>query len=157
MKVCWTLTHNSDMSPQHDIFNNVIEHFSASEEGVRTAAAFSAGICACPVVFIFVLTGPSSGNIAIGNLHQFLPAILRISESDPSKRLLSLHALKEVRKITFPEARAEPMTISSRWSRTDRTASSNPSQTSSGSLSSATPHRIPKNQLGTSQPPVWES
>ncbi|KIM50021.1 hypothetical protein SCLCIDRAFT_12402, partial [Scleroderma citrinum Foug A] len=67
-----------DMSPQHDIFNNVIEHFSASEEGVRTAAAFSAG------------------NIAIGNLHQFLPAILRISESDPSKRLLSLHALKEV-------------------------------------------------------------
>ncbi|KAL4071187.1 armadillo-type protein [Scleroderma yunnanense] len=67
-----------DMSPQHDIFNNVIDHFSADEEGTRTAAAFAAG------------------NIAIGNLHQFLPAILRIAESDPSKRLLSLHALKEV-------------------------------------------------------------
>ena len=36
------------------------------------------------------------GNIAIGNLHQFLPAILRVAESDPHKKLLSLHALKEV-------------------------------------------------------------
>ncbi|KAF9229840.1 TIP120-domain-containing protein [Gyrodon lividus] len=67
-----------DMSPQHDVFDNAIEHFSAEEEGVRTAAAFAAG------------------NIAIGNLHLFLPAILKVAEHDPSKRLLSLHALKEV-------------------------------------------------------------
>ncbi|KIJ68853.1 hypothetical protein HYDPIDRAFT_82664 [Hydnomerulius pinastri MD-312] len=67
-----------DMSPQQDIFHNTIEHFSAEEEEIRTAAAFSAG------------------NIAIGNLHQFLPVILKVTENDPSKRLLSLHALKEV-------------------------------------------------------------
>ncbi|KAH7884046.1 armadillo-type protein [Phlebopus sp. FC_14] len=67
-----------DMSPQHDTFNNVIDHFSAEEEEIRTAAAFAAG------------------NIAIGNLHQFLPTILKVTETDPTKRLLSLHALKEV-------------------------------------------------------------
>ncbi|KAI6094438.1 armadillo-type protein [Pisolithus croceorrhizus] len=67
-----------DMSPQQDIFYNVIEHFSSEEEGVRTAAAFAAG------------------NIAIGNLHLFLPVILNIAENDSSKRLLSLHSLKEV-------------------------------------------------------------
>ncbi|KAI6142115.1 armadillo-type protein [Pisolithus tinctorius] len=67
-----------DMSPQQDVFNNVIDHFSSEEEGVRTAAAFAAG------------------NIAIGNLHLFLPVILKIAENDPLKRLLSLHALKEV-------------------------------------------------------------
>jgi len=39
------------------------------------------------------------GNIAIGNLHQFLPVILRVAESDPHKKLLSLHALKEVCKL----------------------------------------------------------
>lgn len=38
----------------------------------------------------------NKGNIAIGNLHLFLPAILKVAEQDPSKRLLSLHALKEV-------------------------------------------------------------
>ncbi|KAF9235878.1 armadillo-type protein [Melanogaster broomeanus] len=67
-----------DMSPQHQVFDNAIEHFSAEEEEIRTAAAFAAG------------------NIAIGNLHLFLPAILKVAEHDPSKRLLSLHALKEV-------------------------------------------------------------
>ncbi|KAI3602368.1 cullin-associated nedd8-dissociated protein 1 [Moniliophthora roreri] len=67
-----------DMSPQQDIFNHAIEHFSAEQEEVRSAAAFAAG------------------NIAIGNLHQFLPAIVKMVQSDPKKRLLSLHALKEV-------------------------------------------------------------
>ncbi|KAH7907426.1 armadillo-type protein [Hygrophoropsis aurantiaca] len=67
-----------DMSPQQDIFSNTIEHFAAEEEEIRTAAAFAAG------------------NIAIGNLNQFLPAILKVAESNPQKKLLSLHALKEV-------------------------------------------------------------
>ncbi|OAX40483.1 TIP120-domain-containing protein [Rhizopogon vinicolor AM-OR11-026] len=67
-----------DMSKQQDTFTSTIEHFAAEEEEIRTAAAFAAG------------------NIAIGNLHQFLPAILRVAESDPQKKLLSLHALKEV-------------------------------------------------------------
>ncbi|KAF9007899.1 armadillo-type protein [Cyathus striatus] len=67
-----------DMSPQVDIFNNVIDHFAADQEEIRSAAAFAAG------------------NIAVGNLHQFLPVILKMVENEPSKRLLALHAAKEV-------------------------------------------------------------
>jgi cullin-associated NEDD8-dissociated protein 1 len=66
------------MSPQQEIFNYAIEHFSAEQEEVRAAASFAAG------------------NIAIGNLHQFLPIIVKMVQSDQKKRLLSLHALKEV-------------------------------------------------------------
>ncbi|KAF9016837.1 ARM repeat-containing protein [Hymenopellis radicata] len=67
-----------DMSPQSEIFTHAIEHFSSEQEDIKAAAAFAAG------------------NIAIGNLHQFLPVIVKMVESDPKKRLLSLHALKEV-------------------------------------------------------------
>lgn len=66
-----------DMSAQSDIFTHAIEFFTAEEEEVRTAAAFCAG------------------NIAIGNLHKFLPALVNMVQNDPKKRLLSLHALKE--------------------------------------------------------------
>lgn len=38
----------------------------------------------------------AAGNIAIGNLQQFLPAIVKMVESDPKRRLLALHAAKEV-------------------------------------------------------------
>lgn len=69
---------NSDMSPQHEIFNQAIDRFGSEQEEVRTAAAFAAG------------------NIAVGNLHHFLPAIVKMVETDQSKRLLALHALKEV-------------------------------------------------------------
>ena len=73
------LTHTfSDMSPQQEIFNQAIEKFTAEQEEVRTAAAFAAG------------------NIAVGNLHHFLPLIVKMVEHDQEKRLLSLHALKEV-------------------------------------------------------------
>ncbi|KAF8651021.1 hypothetical protein AX16_004955 [Volvariella volvacea WC 439] len=72
----WVLC--SDLSIQHDIFPNAIAFFTAEQEELRSAAAFAAG------------------NIAIGNLHQYLPAIVKLVESDPKKRLLSLHALKEV-------------------------------------------------------------
>ena len=86
------------MSPQHDTFNNAIDHFSAEEEEIRTAAAFAAGVLtiANSTVLCVFLSVYTSGNIAIGNLHQFLPAILKVTENDPAKRLLSLHALKEV-------------------------------------------------------------
>jgi len=47
-------------------------------EEMRAAAAFAAG------------------NIAVGNLHRFLPAIVNMVEVDPRKRLLALHAAKEV-------------------------------------------------------------
>ncbi|KZT08972.1 TIP120-domain-containing protein [Laetiporus sulphureus 93-53] len=67
-----------DMSLQENIFSQVIERFSADQEEVRTAAAFAAG------------------NIAVGNLHHFLPVIVKMVQHDSEKRLLSLHALKEV-------------------------------------------------------------
>ncbi|KAG6828860.1 hypothetical protein H0H92_006567 [Tricholoma furcatifolium] len=67
-----------DMSTQKDIFSNAIDLFGSEQEEKRVAAAFAAG------------------NIAIGNLQLFLPAIVKLAESDPKKRLLSLHALKEV-------------------------------------------------------------
>ncbi|KAJ7646186.1 armadillo-type protein [Mycena rosella] len=61
-----------------EIFRDTIEHFAAEQEEIRAAASFAAG------------------NIAIGSLQQFLPAIVKIVKSDAKKRLLSLHALKEV-------------------------------------------------------------
>ncbi|KAG5641254.1 hypothetical protein DXG03_005660, partial [Asterophora parasitica] len=67
-----------DMAPQKEVFSNAIDHFASEQEEVRVAAAFAAG------------------NIAIGNLQQFLPAIVGLVKSDSKKRLLSLHALKEV-------------------------------------------------------------
>ncbi|KAF9482351.1 TIP120-domain-containing protein [Pholiota conissans] len=67
-----------DMSNQRDIFVLVVDHFTSDQEDIRAAAAFAAG------------------NIAIGNLHQFLPVIIKMIESDPKKRLLALHAAKEV-------------------------------------------------------------
>ncbi|TBU30790.1 TIP120-domain-containing protein [Dichomitus squalens] len=67
-----------DMSPQQEIFNQAIERFAAEQEEVRTAAAFAAG------------------NIAVGNLHHFLPLIVKMVEHDQEKRLLSLHAIKEI-------------------------------------------------------------
>ena len=44
-----------------------------------------------------MLTQRYQGNIAIGNLHQFLPVLVKMVENDPEKRLLSLHSLKEAR------------------------------------------------------------
>ena len=85
------------MSLQTDIFNNAIDHFGAEQEEIRTAAAFAAG--SSTVFFwpsISMLTRCHAGNMAIGNLNLFLPAILKLVQSDAKKRLLSLHALKEV-------------------------------------------------------------
>ncbi|KZV77591.1 TIP120-domain-containing protein [Peniophora sp. CONT] len=67
-----------DMTPNRDLFNQAIELFGSDQEDVRVAAAFAAG------------------NITIGNLHQFLPALVKLVQGDAQKRLLALQALKEV-------------------------------------------------------------
>lgn len=36
------------------------------------------------------------GNVAIGNLHQFLPPLVKLVQGDSQRRLLALQALKEV-------------------------------------------------------------
>jgi cullin-associated NEDD8-dissociated protein 1 len=66
------------MTPNRDIFSQAIELFGAEQEDVRLAAAFAAG------------------NIAIGNFHHFLPPLVKLVQGDTQKRLLALHALKEV-------------------------------------------------------------
>lgn len=71
------------MSNQQEIFRDAIEHFASEQEEIRAAASFAAG------------------NIAIGSLQQFLPAIVKIVKSDAKKRLLSLHALKEVHCLSL--------------------------------------------------------
>lgn len=86
------------MSPQQDIFNQAIERFTAEQEEVRTAAAFAAGGFPDLQPVIQLLTC-FIGNIAVGNLHHFLPLIVKMVEHDQERRLLSLHALKEVRWI----------------------------------------------------------
>ncbi len=47
------------------------------------------------------LTEVNTGNMAVGNLHHFLPLIVKLVERDQEKRLLSLHALKEVCTSSF--------------------------------------------------------
>ena len=66
------------MSIQSDVFAHAIDLFASEQEEIRSAAAFAAG------------------NIAIGNLQQFLPHIVKMVETDAKKRLLALHAAKEV-------------------------------------------------------------
>ncbi|KAG8804387.1 hypothetical protein FRC19_011274 [Serendipita sp. 401] len=66
------------MSIQSNVFNDVLQFYTADSESVRSAAAFA------------------SGNICIGNTHIFLPIIVNIIQKDPSRRILALHAIKEV-------------------------------------------------------------
>lgn len=86
----------SDMSPQQEVFNGAIELFASDQEDVRTAAAFAAGQPFFLSLSSHNLTSSLPGNIAIGNLNLFLPFIVHLVKQDDSKRLLALHALKEV-------------------------------------------------------------
>ncbi|KZV81117.1 TIP120-domain-containing protein [Exidia glandulosa HHB12029] len=67
-----------DMAQQSDVFTVCLDYFAAESEELRSAAAFAAG------------------NITIGNTHVFLPHLLKLVQSSSEKRLLCLHALKEV-------------------------------------------------------------
>lgn len=83
------------MWAQQDIFNQAIERFAAEQEEIRTAASFAAGLMFLTRM-ISKYTHFWAGNIAVGNLQHFLPVIVKMVETDSQKRLLSLHALKEV-------------------------------------------------------------
>ncbi|KAG9023812.1 hypothetical protein FRB95_012465 [Tulasnella sp. JGI-2019a] len=67
-----------DMANQQEVFNNSLVLFSGESETVRAAAAFAAG------------------NIAVGSLQTFLHPLISQMQGDQEKRLLTLHALKEV-------------------------------------------------------------
>jgi cullin-associated NEDD8-dissociated protein 1 len=86
----------SDMSNQTDVFNNALGFFKSDSEEVRSAAAFAVGAS-----FGFRVVNREAdimvvGNIAIGSQDRFLPVIIKQVQSDDEKRLLSMHALKEV-------------------------------------------------------------
>ncbi|KAL5534786.1 hypothetical protein ACEPAG_1250 [Sanghuangporus baumii] len=61
-----------------DLFATAIELLGSPDEEIRSAASFA------------------TGNIAIGNVQLFLPTIVKLIQKDKDKRLLALHALKEV-------------------------------------------------------------
>lgn len=84
------------MSPQPEVFNIAIEYFSDEQEEVRTAAAFAAGTPKKLHVWACYTDHRPIGNVAVGNLPQFLPALVKMVQHDAGKRLLSLHSLKEV-------------------------------------------------------------
>ncbi|KAG8723447.1 hypothetical protein FRC09_003293 [Ceratobasidium sp. 395] len=67
-----------DMSNQAEVLDNALGFFKSDSEEVRSAAAFAVG------------------NIAIGSQERFLPVIVKQVQTDEEKRLLSMHALKEV-------------------------------------------------------------
>lgn len=67
-----------DFAQMKDLFNIAIDLLGSTDEEIRSAASFA------------------TGNIAIGNLHLFLPAIVKLVQTNKDKRLLALHALKEV-------------------------------------------------------------
>ncbi|CUA71409.1 Cullin-associated NEDD8-dissociated protein 1 [Rhizoctonia solani] len=67
-----------DMSNQPEVFDNSLAFFDSDAEEIRNAAAFAVG------------------NIAIGSQERFLPIIVKLVQTDDKKRLLSMHALKEV-------------------------------------------------------------
>jgi cullin-associated NEDD8-dissociated protein 1 len=95
------------MSLQSDIFNTSISLFSADSEETRTAAAFAAGKLSvdCDSVVFLNFFDPV-GNMAIGNVPHFLPAVINLVQSNNEKRLLALHALKEVTWLNDPTSLA---------------------------------------------------
>ncbi|KAK4052490.1 hypothetical protein OIV83_002292 [Microbotryomycetes sp. JL201] len=67
-----------DFAPYKQIFPKIVDHFGSSSEGVRRSAAYAAG------------------NIAVGDMNEFLPTLLNLIQSDDKKRYLALQALKQV-------------------------------------------------------------
>ncbi|CAG8576615.1 11916_t:CDS:10 [Ambispora leptoticha] len=73
-------TRKIEASNQGDkLHRTILSLFSAPSEEVKSAAAFALG------------------NIAVGNVNKYLPIVIQeIIRSDPKKRYLLLHALKEI-------------------------------------------------------------
>ena len=85
----------SDFANQKEIFTSAIELFGSTDEAIRSAASFATGKTYSFMLYN-VINIYLTGNIAIGNLHLFLPTIVKLVQNDKDKRLLALHALKEV-------------------------------------------------------------
>ncbi len=90
------LKSHSDFSNQKDIFHSSVDLFNSPDDEVRGAAAFAAGEILAQKRQLQRILKLNLGNIAVGNLHLFLPVIVKLVQTDKDKRLPALHALKEV-------------------------------------------------------------
>lgn len=72
----------SDLTAAGNLESDIIESFSHISEEIKSAASYALG------------------SIAIGNLRQYLPIILKEIENQPKRQYLLLHSLKEVNKTT---------------------------------------------------------
>ena len=82
------------MANQIQVFNATIAFFDSESEDVKSAAAFAVGMFSS--LFVMFIFKWYSGSIAIGDMDIFLSPILKMTEKGDGKKLLALHALKEV-------------------------------------------------------------
>lgn len=68
-----------DLSGINSLKHVILNSFSSHSEEVKSAASYTLG------------------NIAIGNLPEYLPFILQEIEAQPKRQYLLLHSLKEVK------------------------------------------------------------
>lgn len=69
-----------DLSGMQSLKHTILESFSSASEEVKSAASYTLG------------------NIAVGNLPEYLPFIIKEIENQPKRQYLLLHSLKEVIK-----------------------------------------------------------
>lgn len=79
-----------------ELFSIAVELLGSTDEEIRSAASFTTGNSVSIKIRKKELNKIMTGNIAVGNLHLFLPTIVKLVQNDKEKRLLALHALKEV-------------------------------------------------------------
>lgn len=72
-----------DLSGINSLEHTILNSFSSQSEEVKSAASYTLG------------------NIAVGNLPEYLPFILQEIESQPKRQYLLLHSLKEVMRVMF--------------------------------------------------------
>lgn len=75
--------YSRDLTPLPNIKEVILNSFVVVSEEVKSAASYALG-CIC-----------------IGNLHEYLPFILRESQEQPKRQYLLLHSVKEVRFPLF--------------------------------------------------------
>lgn len=78
--------YSRDLTPLPNIKEVILNSFVVVSEEVKSAASYALG-CIC-----------------IGNLHEYLPFILRESQEQPKRQYLLLHSVKEVRFPLFKKS-----------------------------------------------------
>jgi hypothetical protein len=109
---------HSDMSFAPDVFPRVLKCYTSPVEEIKSAAAFAAGafIVKSPSCYTCQLINvESQGNIAVGNVPEYLPNIVEqvSGASSSGMRLLYLHSLKEASHSPTLTLRKPPIFLTS--------------------------------------------